>query len=308
MRGGARNIAIGVGVLLIAAASALFALNARHVAFDIPEGNAPDAERGRYMFAAAGCGGCHGAPAGEGAADGEASFGGGKAIVSPFGPIYAANISPDPVAGIGAWSDQEFLNAIKRGVSPRGAHYYPAFPYARFAGLTTRDALDIRAYLATTPPVAKRAPATALPAPFNLRIGIGAWKILNAPEPDRADLSAPTDPFGRGRYLVENAAHCGECHTPRTLALGLNRAHAFEGAAGFDGTVAPPLTPEKLKAAGFDAFDQTLRFGLTLDGTGSIEAEPMLDVIANVRMLTETDRKAMFVYLTERGRSDPPPP
>lgn len=307
MRGGKRNTAVGV-VVVLAAATALFALNASQVAFDIPQSFSPDAERGRYMFAAAGCGGCHASTAGEGAPEGETSFGGGKAIISPFGPIYAANISPDPVAGIGAWTDQQFLNAVKRGVSPRGAHYYPAFPYARFAGLTTRDALDIRAYLASTPPDRKRARATELPAPFNLRIGIGAWKILNAPEPGRTDVSAPADSFERGRYLVENAAHCGECHTPRTLTLGLSRAHAFEGAAGFDGTVAPPLTPQRLSGAGFVAFDQTLRFGLTLDGTRSIEAEPMLDVIANISTLTEADRKAMYVYFTQRGRSDSPPP
>lgn len=296
------------GVLCIAAGAAFLAGTARRVAFEIPDGYVPDAQRGQYVFTAAGCGSCHRTTPDATTAESLPSFGGGEPIASPFGPIYASNISPDNESGIGYWDDVAFLNAVKRGVSPRGAHYYPAFPYARFARLATRDVLDIKAYLMTTPPVARRATKTDLPPPFNIRVGIGAWKLLNAPKALRADEAAPTDMFGRGRYLVEHAAHCQECHTPRTLTLGLNGAHAFEGAAGFDGAVAPPLTPQKLRDAGFEAFDQTMRFALTLDGTGSIEAKPMLDVVENISQLTDADRRAIYHYLSERDRTPHAPP
>lgn len=294
--------ALAVISLGCAAGVAFLLSAARPVVFEIPSGFVPNAERGRYVFTAAGCGSCHAG------VDGGKSFGGGKAIASPFGPIFARNISPDHQFGIGAWSDQEFLNAIKRGVSPRASNYYPAFPYARYSGLSTSDLLDVRAYLETTRAVPAPAQKTALPPPFNIRLGLGFWKLINAPEPSTHEISPPKDPFGRGRYLVENAAHCQECHTPRTLTLGLDRRRAFAGAAGFDGTIAPPLTPQRLRKVGPEAFDQTLRFGLTLDGTGSIEAPPMLDVIENISMLTDADRRAIYHYLTEREASAQPPP
>lgn len=271
---------------------------ARQAPFEIGNG-APDVERGRYLALAAGCASCHASDA-----DG-LRFGGGIALQSPFGVIYSKNISPDPAHGIGAWTDEQFLNAVKRGVSPRGAHYYPAFPYARYAGLTTADALDILAFLRSLPPVADAPRKTALPFPFNMRAGIAAWKLLYAHEPERRDATVGRSPFERGRYLVEHAAHCGECHTPRTFAFGLDPSRPFEGARGFDGAVAPPLTPVRLRKAGFEAFEATMKFGLTLDGSASIEARTMQDVARNISELTDSDRRAIFEYLSTRDHRGP---
>lgn len=287
-------------MFVVLAAGSLLALGvvyagvtARQLSFVIDD-RKPDADRGRYLVLAAGCASCHAS------AEDRTAFGGGVAIRSPFGDIYSSNISPDPVHGVGAWTDQEFLNAVKRGVSPKGQHYYPAMPYARYAGLQNRDVLDIRAYLRSLPASQKSPRKTALPFPFSIRGILAGWKLLNAPRPSLKDFPIGSSSFERGQYLVEHAAHCGECHTPRTIAFGLDKSRAFEGARGFDGALAPPLTPARLKRFGFDAFDGTLKYGLTLDGAGSIEAPTMQEVAANISQLTDSDRRAIFDYLAMR--------
>lgn len=276
------------GAALIGAAAYLLSV-AKPVRFDVPAKSGADLANGAYMMAAAGCASCHAQNQG---APGDP--GGGVLIASPFGAIIAPNISSNPEYGIGAWSDDDFLNAIKRGVSPTGDHYYPAFPYTHYAGLTDNDVLDIKAYILSLPPSKFQPPKTRLPFPFNLRLGIGLWKRLNAVLTTPPSQSHVRD---RGRYLVEHAAHCGACHTPRNAALVLDQRRAFEGATGFDGLTAPPLTPERLQAAGRDAFTNgVLAYGLRLDGA-PLEARTMIDVVDKTRQLTIEDRNAIYEYL-----------
>ncbi len=277
------------GVALLGAAVYLLSV-AKPVRFDIPERGGADLANGAYMMAAAGCASCHAQNQG---APGDLS--GGVLIASPFGAIITPNISPNPEYGIGAWSGNDFLNAVKRGVSPTGDHYYPAFPYTHYAGLTDRDVLDIKAYIFSFSPSKSQPPETHLPFPFNLRLGIGFWKRLNT-----VLTLPPNENHGhdRGRYLVEHAAHCGACHTPRNVALSLDQRRAFEGSTGFDGFVAPPLTPERLQTAGKDAFIYgVLTYGLRLDGA-PLEAPTMIDVVDKTRQLTIEDRNAIYEYLT----------
>ena len=105
-------------------------------------------KRGEYLFNAANCVGCH-----TDTQHGGARLAGGRAVETPFGAYYSRNITPDPTYGIGTWSDEDFLVALRRGVSPAGAHYFPAFPYPAFTGMTDRDILDIKAYIFTQPGV-----------------------------------------------------------------------------------------------------------------------------------------------------------
>lgn len=111
---------------------------------------APDpaaVSRGQYLAEAANCAGCH-----TDKQHGGAPFAGGKAVETPFGAYYSRNITPDPVNGIGAWTDGDFRRALRRGISPTGAHYFPAFPFTSFTRMTDGDIADIRAYLATQVP------------------------------------------------------------------------------------------------------------------------------------------------------------
>lgn len=272
---------IGVAIYLLSIA--------QPVRFETSARGEANLANGAYMMAAAGCASCHTQNQGN-----PNNLGGGVLITSPFGAIVTPNISSNPKYGVGAWSDNDFLNAVKRGVSPTGDHYYPAFPYTHYAGLTDRDVLDIKAYILSLPPSKSQPPDTNLPFPFNLRVGIGLWKHLNAL------LLTPThERHGgdRGRYLVEHAAHCGACHTPRNAALTLDQRRAFQGAIGFDGFAAPPLTPERLQAAGRDAFTNgVLAYGLRLDGA-PLKARTMVDVVDKTHQLTIEDRNAIYDYL-----------
>ncbi len=100
-------------------------------------------------FNAGGCSSCHAVP---GQPD-RLKLGGGLAIPSPFGTFYAPNISPDPADGIGRWTEAEFVNAVTRGISPDGYHYFPAFPYTSYQHAKVEDIRDLFAYLKTLDPV-----------------------------------------------------------------------------------------------------------------------------------------------------------
>src|SRR5579864_952121 len=106
-------------------------------------------ERGKYLAIAADCAACHTAPDGK-------PFAGGLALKTPFGTIVTPNITPDPNAGIGAWTDEEFLAALWRGRGRGGKRLFPAMPYPSFTQMNKEDALAIRDYLRTVEPVPVR--------------------------------------------------------------------------------------------------------------------------------------------------------
>ena len=283
-----RIISFLVTITAAAAVSAFYLSGTRPVRYEAPSGFVPDLANGEYMTAAAGCVSCHAKTVSE-----PPALGGGIEIASPFSPIITPNISSDPKFGIGSWSDDAFLNAVKRGVSPEGEHYYPAFPYSHYEGLTDADILDIKAYLMTLRGVQVKPAQTALPFPFNIRRGLGLWKRADALLAQQQQTVGPE----RGRYLVEHAAHCGACHTPRNMIYALDRSRAFEGAVSFEGWAAPPITPERLKAVDQEAFvDGVLVYGLRLDGS-ALNERAMIDVVDQTRRLTREDRKAIYDYL-----------
>ncbi|MEK9901997.1 MAG: c-type cytochrome, partial [Rhodospirillaceae bacterium] len=131
-----------------------------------------DAERGAYMLAAAGCVACHTVPK-----DG-AFLAGGRELKTDFGSFYTPNITPDPETGIGNWSDEDFIRAMKKGVSPDGGRYYPTFPYTSYTRMTRQDMLDLKAYLDTVPPVRNAVPDHDLAFPFGIRASMMGWQLL----------------------------------------------------------------------------------------------------------------------------------
>jgi hypothetical protein len=130
-------------------------------------------------------------------------YAGGAAITSPFGPLYAPNLTPDPVHGIGEWSDYDFYRAMHEGVGRQGQHLYPAFPYQWFTKVTRDDVLAIRAFLKTVAPSSEQSKANRLMFPFDVRAGLGPWNALyfhgGAFQPNPAKSEA----WNRGAYLVE---------------------------------------------------------------------------------------------------------
>ncbi|MFO1059786.1 MAG: cytochrome c [Dongiaceae bacterium] len=251
--------------------------------------------RGAYLFAAAGCAGCHTDVAGKGPL-----LGGGRALKTPFGTFYGPNITADPTHGIGRWSDADFLRALQQGEAPDGSNLYPAFPYPSFTKMTDADALAIKAYIWSLPPVAAPSKPHDLSFPYDMRFGLTAWKWLNfspgrfAPRPDR-DAQ-----WNRGAYLVEALGHCGECHTPRGWLGGTEGDQALSGNPdGPEGDKVPNLTSDKATGLGDWTAQQiatSLKSGMLPDGdfVGGAMAEV---VRQGTSRLTDADREAIAAYL-----------
>jgi mono/diheme cytochrome c family protein len=251
-----------------------------------------DAAHGELVFWASGCASCHMAAGAKGEA--QLVLAGGQRFPSDFGTFVAPNISQDPEHGIGGWSLQDLANAIKRGVSPGGEHYYPALPYASYAKMQVQDVADLHAFLQTLPADPTPSLPHELGFPFSLRQSVGVWKLLYLDE-DWAVPGSLTPTVERGRYIAEAMAHCGECHTPRTLLGGMDSARWLGGAPDPSGEGRiPNVTPAGL---GWTAADivQYLTTGFTpeFDSVGG----HMAHVVENMARLPDSDRQAVAEYL-----------
>jgi mono/diheme cytochrome c family protein len=222
---------------------------------------------------------------------------GGLVLKSDFGDFVAPNISPHPTDGIGAWSAADFANAMLRGVSPQGSHYYPAFPYPSFARMTPADVADLWAYLQTLPAAEGRPPLHAIGFPFGFRRGIGLWKLAYLDPAPVVEID-PADPvLARGRHLVEAVGHCGECHTPRNFAGGPDRSRWLAGgpAPEGDGRI-PNITPGgDLGRWSPGEIANFLETGITPEF--DVVGVAMAEVQRNMSSLPPADRTAIAAYL-----------
>lgn len=260
-----------------------------------------DPVNGELVFWAGGCASCHAAPDAQG--EDKLRLGGGLRLETPFGVFVAPNISQDRQDGIGAWTVADLANAMLHGTSPDGQNYYPAFPYTSYARMTLTDISDLHAYMAGLPAVEGKAAPNEVAFPFNIRRGVGLWKRLFLdPEPVIATAvggeDIDPDLWARGRYLVEGAGHCGECHTPRDFMGGLILADWLGGApvAAGEGRV-PGITPGSGSFGSWSAADIVfyLESGFTPD-YDSVGGE-MVAVQENMARLNTLDREAIAVYL-----------
>ena len=179
-------------------------------------------EKGAYLARAADCVVCHTAPDG-------VAYAGGLALTTPLGTIYSTNITPDPETGIGQYSDQQFLDAVRRGIRRDGAYLYPAMPYPSYSYMSDGDALAIKAYLSSLKPVRSTPQPNALAFPFNHRRLVAFWNAFFSSN-KRYEVNTDRDAqWNRGAYLAEALAHCGDCHTPRTAFYSLNNRKKFSG-------------------------------------------------------------------------------
>ena len=251
-----------------------------------------DAVRGAAVFHATGCASCHMAPGAVGEA--QLVLAGGQAFPTAFGTFIAPNISPDPVQGIGGWSLLDLANALQRGVSPDGAHYYPALPYGAYAKMEPQDVADLYAYLQTLPPDATPSAPHQVNFPYSIRRLVGGWKWLNS-DTDfvvQGDLTAEEV---RGRYIAEAMAHCAECHTPRDALGGLQTARWLAGAPNPSGQgTIPNITPAALDWSEAEIIEYlTSGFTPDYDSVGG----HMAHVVENMARLPESDRAAVAAYL-----------
>jgi mono/diheme cytochrome c family protein len=254
----------------------------------------PDLANGEAMFHAGNCSACH---MSQGQADRNV-LGGGLKLKSPFGTFVAPNISSDPKAGIGGWTELQFVNAVKRGVGRRGEHLYPAFPYPAYSLMKTSDVRDLFAYIKTLPAVQTPSQPHDVPFPYSIRRGLGAWKLLYfhpvefKPDPKKSAA------WNRGAYLAEGPGHCAECHTDRGPLGGPKLDQLYAGAPSLEpgGRFASNITPSK---DGIGDWTEEDIASLLSTGADKCFNEPqgMAGVLASTQQLSAEDNAAIAAYI-----------
>jgi mono/diheme cytochrome c family protein len=253
-------------------------------------------DRGKYLATAADCMVCHTTQGGK-------EYAGGLGFKLPFGTLYSTNITPDKETGIGNYSDKDFLNAVQRGIRHDGARLYPAMPYTSYTYISDDDALAIKAYLFSLPPVRAPAPANTLAFPFNQRWAMMFWSALFNRDVRYEPDTSKTPEWNRGAYLAEALAHCGECHTPRNLAFALDNRKKFAGAITA-GWRAFNISSDKATGVGGWRDDDLISYLSTGHAAGHGTASgPMGEAVDNsLSQLAPEDTRAIVAYL----RSVPP--
>lgn len=257
-----------------------------------------DPANGKILYNAAGCASCH--KPGPDLKDVDASLpAGGAPFKTPIGVFYPPNLTPDPETGIGKWTDIQFVNAVKRGISPDGQHLIPAFPYTSYAHMRTEDVLDIRAYLATLKPVTSPAKPPAIAAAGLLRRGVGLWKWFGLDTSMWQPDTSQTASWNRGSYIVNSAGHCNECHTPRNVFMLPDDGSKFSGGPhpGGEGKV-PSLRDLVGRKRYKDQADLALAFANgELMGYDKMSSGGMGEVQTNLSKLPEAEVAAIAEYV-----------
>src|SRR6202041_565077 len=247
--------------------------------------------RGEYLPRAADCAACHNAPNGK-------PFAGGLPFKLPFGTIYSTNITADRETGIGNWSDDDFVRALHRGIAPGGHYLYPAFPYTSFTAMSRDDALAIKAYLLSLPQQHVANKENNLIFPFSQRWGMAFWNLAFLRDRRFAPDPAQSAAVNRGAYLATALGHCGECHTPRNLAYGMESSREFAGDV-LEGWHAYNITSDKRFGVGAWSDAQLASYLSSghAQGRGSA-AGPMAEAVENsLQYLTSEDIGALVAYL-----------
>jgi mono/diheme cytochrome c family protein len=291
----ARRIA-GAAITSLILASSLVAsgpAQTNKVGTSLDPQNFGQIERGRYLAIAGDCSSCHTVP-GSGQ-----PFAGGRPIETPFGVVVGANITPDPDTGIGAWSDETFVRALREGKGHNGQLLYPAMPYPYYTKLTESDALAIRAYLNTVKPVRNAVVSNKLPFPFDVREGMAAWNALYFKSGEFKPDPTKSAEWNRGAYLVQGLGHCGACHTPKTQLGGDDRARTFQGNA-LQGWFAPNITNDTERGLGGWSVADIVAYlknghNATTASTGIMGEE----ITLSSSQMTDGDLTAIATYLKD---------
>jgi mono/diheme cytochrome c family protein len=280
--------------LLVLGGIAFFAL-AWRPAIDVVAPPAPSSfdnalvRRGEKLALAGDCASCHSTVGGP-------AYGGGVPLRTGFGTVYGTNITPDPAAGIGGWSEEAFRRALRDGVSRDGHLLYPAFPYNHFTHLNDEDIHALYAFAMTRTPAQSRAPANEMKFPLQFRPLLAGWNLLfldRGPVTQQATRSAE---WNRGAYLVQSVGHCAACHTPRNALGGEKGDQPFAGGE-IEGWMATPLNARSPSPVRWtpEALTAYLRTGLAPDH--AISAGPMQPVVHNLSQLDESDLNAIATYI-----------
>ena len=259
--------------------------------------------RGRYLAMAGDCAACHTVPGGK-------PYAGGRPLATPFGTLLAPNLTPDRETGIGAWSNDQFVAALRDGTFP-GGHLYPAMPYTYYTKMTSDDALAIRAYLATLEPVRNEVVANQLPFPFDIRASMIGWNALFFTPGVFRPVTGKSAEWNRGAYLVEGLGHCGACHTEKNFLGGDHSSRALQGGV-LQGWFSPNVTADSHVGIGSWSVDDIVQYLATGHNRIAAATGPMAEVVTDsTSKLSHDDLAAIATYLKDdqpAGGSAPPTP
>ncbi|WP_354254727.1 cytochrome c [Bradyrhizobium sp. F1.13.3] len=266
---------------------------------DPREAAAPDheiAKRGASLALLGDCATCHTAPGG-------APYAGGLAMPTPFGTMFSTNITPDPETGIGRWSEQAFVRALRAGVDREGRHLYPAFPYDHFTQVSDDDAKAMYAFFMSVDPVKSSPPPNRFPFPLNVRLTLAGWKLLFLRQARFVADPSKDEKWNRGKYLVDGLGHCGACHSPRNL-LGAERTSAsFEGGEA-EGWRAFALGRSSQSPVPWDEAALTEYLATGAHAQHGTAQGPMANVVDNLSLVAPAEVGAMAHYLASLGRGE----
>ena len=297
---------LALALLLIVAALLWLELREQRPAAERTSSPAPTGqaliERGAYLARAGNCMACH-------TERGGAPYAGGRGIATPFGTVYAGNLTPDASTGIGAWSAEDFWQALREGRSRDGRLLYPVFPYANYSRLQREDADAIYAFLRSLQPVARANTPHELRWPFNTQWALAAWRTLYF-KPETFEPQAQQSPaYNRGAYLVQGLGHCSACHAARNVLGASNPLDLAGGLIPMQNWYAPSLTDAS--QAGLMDWPEDDIVSLLQTGVsprGSVQG-PMAEVVMHsTQHLSQADLRAMASYLMALPASPSPPP
>jgi mono/diheme cytochrome c family protein len=277
-------------------AIAMFAAGA--IADGVDKQDFKQIETGRYLTIVGDCAACHTLPGSS------HDFAGGRAIETPFGELVAPNVTPDRQTGIGAWTDDEFVNALQNGIGRQGIRLYPAMPYNYYTKVSREDLLAIRAYLNTVPAVANPVNPNQLPFPFDVRASMIGWNTLFftpgmfKPNPNKSAE------WNRGAYLAEGLGHCGACHTTKNYLGGDKTSGLLQGYA-LQGWFAPDITNDARRGVGGWSSDEIVVYLNTGHNSTSAATGLMSEVVnLSTSHMTDADLRAIATYLKDQpGRT-----
>lgn len=268
---------------------------------NVKSGQTEQIKRGEYLVEAADCIACHTAPGGK-------PFAGGLAIKTPFGTIYSPNITFDKETGLGKWSDDDFVQAMREGIAPDGSYYYPVFPFVAFNKFTRQDVLAIKAYLESIPAVHQKNIPLDMPFPFNVRLTLSFWRFMFFDFQKgtyRYNERQPPE-WNRGAYLVEGPGHCSLCHSPLNM-LGAPKARFYLAGGFIEGYSAPNITAYRLKDVPVEKIVAVFQKDQKING-GKVQG-PMLQVNHDsLKYLSVADLRAIATYLKTVESELPPAP
>jgi len=257
--------------------------------------SAAEIARGKYVFGATGGCGCHTAPKGQINA-------GGRRYDGPFGTVYSTNITPDKATGIGGWTDEEIIAAIRLGRRPNGERLLPVHPFPTFNGMAEEDLRALVAFLRSTPPVNRPNQPKKISVPLFESVFLPAWLAAFAPR-ETPPPKAPTSGLARGEYLVKAVGHCGECHTPRTMTMASDTSRFLAGTAkGPEDQAMPNITPDPETGIGKWSVEEIADYlgsGNKPDGdvAGGLMGEVIEGTFAGYKHMTRDDLVAIAQYL-----------